>query len=149
MPRSVEDKTVQARSVPSTRAKGLNLAGGGQIPLVFLAPRLVAPQLLRDGQPGPAIPLLFWCLASRPADNPPVEDLLLAQVYTDQKQPNEAKRFSKAATDWLDRPRDLKEALGVGFALNGDPRRNPFDWEVWHECDVFRAEVERRLADKP
>jgi hypothetical protein len=26
--------------------------------------------------------------------------------------------------------------------------RNPFDWEVWHECDVFRAEVIRRLAGK-
>ena len=29
-----------------------------------------------------------------------------------------------------------------------DPRYNSFDWETWHECDVFRAEVERKLAGK-
>jgi hypothetical protein len=45
----------------------------------------------------------------------------------------------KAATEWLDRPRDPKDGLGVGFAPDGDPRRNSFDWEAWHECDVFRA----------
>jgi hypothetical protein len=55
----------------------------------------------------------------------------------------------KAATEWLDRPPDPKEGLGVGFAPNGDPRRNPFEWEAWHECDVFRAHVEGRLAGKP
>ena len=114
-----------------------------------LAKRIVAQELLRDGKPGPAIPLLVWCLASRPATSPPVEELLLAQAYLDLKQPDEAKRFCRAATDWLDRPRDPKDNLGVGFAPNGDPRRNPFDWEVWHECDVFRAEVERRLAGIP
>ena len=60
----------------------------------------------------------------------------------------ESRTFDRkqAAAAWLDRPRDSKDNLGVGFAANGDPRRNPFDWEVWHECDVFRAEVERRLA---
>ena len=86
-----------------------------------LAQRLVAQELLREGKPGPAIPLLFWCLASRPATSPPVEELLLAQAYLDLKQPDEAKRFYQAATEWLDRPRDPKDGLGVGFAPNGTP----------------------------
>ncbi len=43
------------------------------------------------------------------------------------------------------RLRDRKDNLGVGFAANGDSRRNPFDWEAWHEC-VYRAAVGRRLA---
>ncbi|QDU21931.1 serine/threonine-protein kinase [Urbifossiella limnaea] len=112
-----------------------------------LARRLVAQQLLRDGKPGPAIPLLFMCMTSRPSTSPPVEELLLAQACLDLKQPDEARRFYKAATEWLDRPRDPKDNLGVGFsAANSDPRRNPFDWEAWHECDVFRAEVEKALA---
>ena len=68
-----------------------------------LAQRLVAQELLRDGKPGPAIPLLFWCLASRPATSPPVEELLLAQAYLDLKQPAEAKRFYRAA-DRVARP---------------------------------------------
>ena len=58
-------------------------------------------------------------------------------------------RMRILATDWVDQPRDPKDNLGDGFAPNGDPRRNPFDLEAWHECDVFRAEVERRLATKP
>jgi hypothetical protein len=88
-------------------------------------------------------------MASRPATSPPVEELLLAQAYLDLKQPDEARRFYRAAAEWLDRPPDPGDNLGVGFAPNGDPRRNPFDWEAWHECDVFRAEVERRIAGKP
>jgi hypothetical protein len=104
-----------------------------------LARRLVAQEFLRDGQPGPAIPLLFWCLASRPAASPPVEELLLAQAYTDLKQPDEVRRFYRAAAEWLDRPRAPRDGLEVGVAPHDDPRRNPFDWEVWHECDVFRA----------
>ncbi len=114
-----------------------------------LAQRLVAQEHMRQGQPGPAVPLLLWCLASRPAASQPVEELLLTQAYLDLKQPAEAKRFYRAATEWLDRPRDHRDNLGVGFAANGDPHRNPFDWEVWHEYDVFRAEVERRSAVKP
>ena len=29
-----------------------------------------------------------------------------------------------------------------------DPRYNPFDWETWHECAVFRAEVEGLLKGR-
>jgi hypothetical protein len=112
-----------------------------------LAQRLVAQELLRDGKPSPAIPLLLWCMASRPATTPPVEELLLAQAYLDVKQPDEARRFQRAATDWLDRPRNPKDGFGVGIEPM-DSRRNPFDWEAWHECDVFRAEVERQLSGK-
>ncbi len=130
---------------PYDRGTVALLAAGGD----RLAKRLVAQELLRDGKPGPAIPLLLWCLGSRPAASPPVEELLLAQAYLDLKQPAEAKRFYRAATEWLDLPRNPRDNLGVGFAANGDPRRNPFDWELWHECDVFRAEVERRVALKP
>jgi WD40 repeat protein len=108
------------------------------------AQRLVAQELLRDGKPGPAIPLLFWCLASRPATSPPVEELLLAQAYLDLKQPDEAKRLYRAAAEWLDRPRESKEAVTMEPAH--EPRHNPFDWEAWHECDVFRAEVEKAMA---
>jgi hypothetical protein len=113
-----------------------------------LAKRLVAQELLREGKPGPAIPLLFWCLASRPATNPPVEELLLAQAYLDLKQPDEAKRLYRAATEWLDRPRDPKDGRGAAIEPGDDPRRNPFDWEVWHECDVFRAKVEKALGKR-
>jgi WD40 repeat protein len=101
-----------------------------------LAQRLVAQELLRDGQPGMAIPLLYWCMASRPAASPPVEELLLARAHLDLKQPDEAKRLYPAAAEWLERTGAPKD----------DPRRNPFDWEAWHECDVFRAEVEKALA---
>jgi hypothetical protein len=127
---------------PNDRGTVALLAASGH----RLAQRLVAQELLRDGKPGPAIPLLLWCMASRPATSPPVEELLLAQAYFDLKQPDEAQRFYRAATKWLDRPRDPKDNLGVAFEPIDDPRRNPFDWEVWHECDVFRAEVERRRA---
>jgi eukaryotic-like serine/threonine-protein kinase len=114
-----------------------------------LAQRLTAQQLLRDGKPGQAIPLLLLCQASRRSASPPVEELLLAQAYLDLKQPDRAKSFTKTATEWLDRPRDPNDGMGDSFQPGEDPRRNPFDWESWHECDVFRAEVERRLAGKP
>ena len=39
--------------------------------------------------------------------------------------------------------------LGEAFAPVDDRRRNPFDWENWHECDVFRARIEQRLAGRP
>jgi hypothetical protein len=109
-----------------------------------LAQRLVAQELLRDGKSRPAIPMLFWCMASRPTTSPPVEELLLAQAYLDLKQPDEAKRLYRAAAEWLDRPRESKEAVTMEPA--DDPRHNPFHWEAWHECDVFRAEVEKAMA---
>jgi hypothetical protein len=53
------------------------------------------------------------------------------------------------ATRWLDRPRNAKEGFGGMIKPLADLRRTPFDWEVWHRCEVFRAELERRLARKP
>ncbi len=89
--------------------------------------------------------------------------MLLAQAYLDLKQPDEAKRFYRAAAEWLDQPgQPIRSAnivaqgtlnpwagLGAAFMPVDDPRRNPFDWEIWHESDVFRAEVERRMAGLP
>ena len=60
--------------------------------------------------------------------------------------------------DWLNRHRTPIQAanfvthfgqhawvgLGEAFAPVDDPRRNPFDWENWHEFDVFLADVEKR-----
>jgi hypothetical protein len=45
--------------------------------------------------------------------------------------------------------RDDTAAFGVAFEPIDDPRHNPFDWEVWHECDVFRAGADQRLVGKP
>jgi hypothetical protein len=45
--------------------------------------------------------------------------------------------------------RDDTAEFGVALELIDDPRCNPFDWEVRHECDVFRAGAEQRLAGKP
>ena len=36
--------------------------------------------------------------------------------------------------------------LGAAIVPVEDLRRNPFDWESWHECDIFRAEVERQIS---
>jgi hypothetical protein len=127
-----------------------------------LAERLLAQEYLRNGKPGRAIPLLIWCMSSRPATSPPVEELLLAKAYLALKQPDEAKRFHRAAIEWLDRPgqpiraanvvtqRVLNPWAGLVAAVADvdDPRRNPFDWESWHECDVFRVVVEKALATR-
>jgi hypothetical protein len=127
-----------------------------------LAKRLIAQACLRDGKPGDAVPLLFECLLMRPITHPPkppVEELLLAQAYLDLKQLDEAKRYYRAAANWLElyeRPIQAMNivshsalnpwaGLGEAFAPVDDPRRNPFDWESWHECDVFRAEIGARL----
>ena len=76
------------------------------------------------------------------------------------KQPDEARRWLDKATLWLDRyktPFQIASALGCApsgplFALTElhkqplDPRYNPFDWETWHELDVFRQETEIKLG---
>lgn len=121
-----------------------------------LARRLVAQERLRAGTPGLAVPLLFDCLLTRPVNAPPVEELLLAGAYLDLNQSAEARRCYKAAANWLERPKDpMRAANVITHAINpigevfkpiDDPRHSPFDWESWHECDVFRAEVEKRLG---
>jgi hypothetical protein len=134
------------------------MAAGGD----RLAKRLVAQARLREGKARLAIPLLYECLLARPATDPPsppVEELLLALAYQRMNRPDEAKRLYRVAAGWLDRPRDpVRAANVVTHAINpwnaagvavgpiDDPRHNPFDWESWHECDVFRAEVERTAA---
>jgi hypothetical protein len=128
-----------------------------------LAMRLVAQQFLREGEPGLAIPLLIACILSRPALDPPappVEELLLSQAYLALKQTDESKRYYRVAAEWLDRsslpiraanivslcPMTPWASLMATVAPVDDLRRNPFDWESWHECDVFRAELEKGLV---
>ena len=64
-----------------------------------------------------------------------------------------------ASLDRYEKPMQLASMLGTASTdkWSGllelvrkptDPRYNSFDWETWHECDVFRAEVERKLAGK-
>lgn len=71
-----------------------------------------------------------------------------------------AKCFYRAATDWHERYEQPIQViylishhalipwvgLGQAFVPIDDPRRNPFDWESWLECDVFRAQMKRRLS---
>ncbi len=131
-----------------------------------LAQRLVAQEFLRDGKPSKAVPLLVWCLLRRPdtvPPAPPVEELLLAQAYLDLHQPEEAARHYRTAVEWLDRTvlpvraaniashSLLNPLVGLAAAVTPveDRRRNPFDWEPWHECDVFRDRVEKQLRAKP
>ena len=125
-----------------------------------LAQRLVAQERIREGKPALAIPLLHVCMITRPRNAPPVEELLIARVYLALNDRPQAERYYRAAADWLDRPRTPMRIADVitksavnGWAALGDalkpvddPRHNPFDWESWHECDVFRAQVERALA---
>ena len=100
-------------------------------------------------------------MAMRWPNTPPVEEILIAKAYLAMNNTTEANRYFKVATDWLDRPRNpMRAANIVTHAINpinaiaeafkpiDDPRHNPFDWESWHECDVFRAEVERLLVGK-
>ncbi len=77
----------------------------------------------------------------RAGGQPPVEELLLAQAHLDLNQRDEALRFYRAATEWLDQPgrpiqavnivalgaQNLWAGLGAAFAPVEDPRRNPFD----------------------
>ena len=124
-----------------------------------LAKRVIAQERLRDGEAKLAIPLLFECLLSRPANSAPVEELLLAHAWLDMDQRDDALRFYRTAIDWLDRPRNPIRAANIvshsalnpwpalveAFVPTDDPRRHPFDWESWHECDVFRSNLEKRL----
>lgn len=101
-----------------------------------------------------AIPLLTEVSQERPETAPPVEQLLLAKAHLALNELEEAKRFHQAAVDWLDKPHELGPTTGVIEQLKtlfkipkplDDPRYNPFEWESWHECDVFRADVQQAL----
>ena len=82
--------------------------------------------------------------------------------FADLKQLDEARRWLDIATAWIDRykqPLQITSALGCApsgplFAATElvktplDPRYNPFDWETWHELDVFRHEAEAKLRSR-
>ena len=75
------------------------------------------------------------------------------------KQPEEARRWLDRAVAWIDRyQQPMQVASAVGCAPSGplfaatelhkpplDPRYNPFDWETWHELEVFRREAEAKF----
>jgi hypothetical protein len=131
------------------------LAAGGD----RTALRVVAQLLMRNGHAAKAIPLLHSCLMCRPAASPPVEELLIASALLHLGRPDDARRYYRAAAEWLDRPTGPIRAVNIvahsmnpwngiaeSFKPIADPRHNLFDWESWHECDVFRAEFERAAA---
>jgi hypothetical protein len=119
-----------------------------------LAKRIVAQGYLRDGKPELAVPILEQLLKNCSDTAPPVEQLLLAKAHLALNKRDQAKVYYQAAVDWLDRPTEdgptkriielEKELFKITKPLD-DPRYNPFQWELWHECDVFRAEVEKAL----
>ena len=125
--------------------------------------RYLGGLLIRSNESARAVGPLTTALSGRPPDQPPVEELLLALAHATAGRLHEAKAWHAKAVVWLDkyqRPMQLASALGTastdqwGALLEAvrdqsDPRYNPFDWETWHECQVFRAEVEGLLAAKP
>jgi eukaryotic-like serine/threonine-protein kinase len=127
-----------------------------------LALRLVGGLLIRNGEPLKAIGPLSVALALRAPGRPPVEELLLALAHAKSGRTDEAKTWHSTAITWLDRyQRPLQVTSAVGTASTdgwgamlelvrdqADPRYNPFDWETWYECQVFRAEVEGLLINK-
>jgi tetratricopeptide (TPR) repeat protein len=132
------------------RAAVVELAKSGN----RLAKRILAQQLLRDGLPELAIPSLNDLLHGRPHNAPPVEELLLAQAHLALKDLDKAKFYYQAAVAWLDQSQandPLAERIKFEKTLYpvpkplDDPRFNPADWESWHECSVFRAELEKSL----
>ena len=118
-----------------------------------LSMRLLGGLLIRAGKPLEAIAPLKVALGMRGRDRPPVEELLLALAYRDAKQPEQAATWHDKAAAWLDHYRlPLATILGSGYPGTAqiaksqlDPRYNPFEWESWHECEVFRAEWQTRL----
>jgi tetratricopeptide (TPR) repeat protein len=132
------------------RAAVVELAESGN----RLAKRILAQQLLRDGLPELAIPSLNDLPHGRPHNAPPVEELLLAQAHLALKDLDKAKFYYQAAVAWLDQSQandPLAERIKFEKTLYpvpkplDDPRFNPVDWESWHECGVFRAELEKSL----
>jgi hypothetical protein len=127
-----------------------------------LALRLVGGLLIRNGEPDKAVGPLVIALALRTPDRPPVEELLFALAHAKAGRLDDATKWHAKAVAWLDkyqRPMQVASAVGTastagwGGALEllraqADPRDNPFDWETWFECRVFRAEVEGLLAGK-
>ena len=118
-------------------------------------------ELLAENQPGPALPLLHLSMLGRKYNQPPVEEFLIAEALLALNKPDEAKRYYRAAIEWLDKaqvPKRMTNAVAaplrkasasrLNLAEFGDPRYNEFDWESWHECDVFQARVEKTQKRK-
>jgi hypothetical protein len=120
--------------------------------------------LLQQQKAAEAIDVLEAALKDRGDDQPPVEELLLAWAYHENKQTDKAKELWTKATAWLDRQQEAVRATNlVGtlpagalpgmaplFVAPTHPRYNAFDWETWHQLDVLRRELAPRFqAQKP
>jgi hypothetical protein len=68
---------------------------------------------------------------------------LWAEVAAAPKKAEEKPRQPRSAVEQRD------TAAVVASVPDDEPRRNPFAWESLHEREVFRAEVERRMAGQP
>ena len=118
--------------------------------------------LLRLKKAHEAVPVLETALKDRGADQPPVEELLLAWAYHETKQADKAKDLWTKAIVELDRGQELVRAANVVgtlpagllpglqqlFVAPTHPRYNAFDWETWHELDVLRRELASRWEAK-
>ena len=104
--------------------------------------RLLGGLLIRDGKPADAVIFLKLAIVLRADERPPVEELLLALAHRNAKQPDEAAKWHAQAISWLDRYQPpLRVLTGGALPSQIDPRYDPFDWESWYECEVFRAAV--------
>jgi hypothetical protein len=115
---------------------------------------------LRTGSAKEALPLLQASLKSRPAEAPPVEELLLALAHHALGQPDQARQQLGSAVAWLDQGQlPLQASAIVGGLSTGwpatlpltqarplHPRLNPLDWETRLELETLRAEAEQALA---
>jgi hypothetical protein len=124
-----------------------------------LALRILGGLLIRTGRPQAAMAPLINAIKRRAPDRPPVEELLLAIACADQKRIEDARRWLDEAARWLEQYRlPFQVASTVaGFPAGPlcglaelhkpppDPRYDPFDWETWHEIDVFRRVAEHKL----
>jgi hypothetical protein len=124
--------------------------------------RLHGALLLRTGAAKEARAALLTALKKRPADEPPVEELLLGLAHVRLGQPAQARKYLQAADAGMRRGREAVRAAAlagllarpslaaVGSLSVGppDPRRVPLEAQTAHELTALRAEVEKALAAK-
>jgi len=106
------------------------------------AHRLQALAFMGRNQHGPAVPLLHVGMIQRRYNEPPVEELLIAEALLALNKPEDAKRYYRAAVEWLDateQPMRLANVLTAAHPFAAlanlprptNPRYNEFAWESW------------------
>jgi tetratricopeptide (TPR) repeat protein len=103
--------------------------------------------LLRLGRVAEAIAVLEAALKERASDQPPVEELLLAWAYDENKQADKAMELWTKAKAWLERTQQPVHA--VHFAgTPPDQRGSVSNWETWYELDILWRELASRFEKK-